>query len=133
MKGNNYEQKRCCIIILIVISLCVSCVKKNSNGTYLQDIINDETTSVTLDNEVLATAKGIIIDYKIIYDSAYQRYSSGAIEIIGQYFIVLKLDSTEDRLILRVYEDDYKRTIVGDHVEVSYTEDNKCRELSIIE
>lgn len=108
-------------------------LKKNSNGTYLQDIINDETTSVTLDNEVLATAKGIIIDYKIIYDSAYQRYSSGAIEIIGQYFIVLKLDSTEDRLILRVYEDDYKRTIVGDHVEVSYTEDNKCRELSIIE
>jgi hypothetical protein len=85
------------------------------------------------DDERLITVKGTVVDYKIIYDSGYQKYSSGEIEIIGKYFIVLKLDLSKDRLVIRISEDDYKNTVVGDYVEITYnSEDNKCKKLSVI-
>lgn len=87
----------------------------------------------TEDDERLITVKGTVVDYKIIYDSGYQKYSSGEIEIIGKYFIVLKLDLSKDRLVIRISEDDYKNTVVGDYVEITYnSEDNKCKKLSVI-
>lgn len=130
------------LIVQLAIPFLVACSlplhSNNSDGKEkaIEEAIElNESVSIEYaeDDERLVTTKGTIVDYKIIYDSAHQPYSSGHIEIHPKYFVVLKLDETDDRLVLRISEDDYKNTVVGDYVEITYnSEDNKCKKLSVI-
>ncbi|HBF5809580.1 TPA: hypothetical protein KOR75_001161 [Clostridioides difficile] len=128
------------LIVQFAIPFLVACSLPLQNSNDKEKAIEEvmeinESVGVEYaeDDERLTIAKGTVVDYKIIYDSAYQKYSSGEIEIIGKYFIVLKLDLSKDRLVVRISEDDYKNTVVGDYVEITYnSEDNKCKKLSVI-
>lgn len=130
------------LIVQLVIPFLVACSLPlhSSNNDDKEKAIEEaikinESVGVEYaeDDERLTTSKGTIVDYKVIYDSAYQKYSSGTIEMTGKYFMVLELDETDDRLVLRMSKDDYMNTIIGDHVEVRYNhEEDTCKKLSII-
>lgn len=103
------------LIVQLVIQFLAACSLplQNSDGKEkvieeVMEINKSVGVEYAEDDERLITVKGTVVDYKIIYDSGYQKYSSGEIEIIGKYFIVLKLDLSKDRLVIRISEDDYK-------------------------
>lgn len=128
------------LIVPLAIPFLVACSLQLQNSDVKDKAIKEaiemnESVGVEYaeDDERLTIVKGTIVDYKIIYDIAYHKYTSGEIDIIGKYFIVLKLDLSKDRLVIRISEDDYKNTVVGDYVEITYnSEDNKCKKLSVI-